>query len=691
MYLKRGCNKQESGAITVFLALIFMSLIIFAGTVIDIVRIAAADRKVQSVLNSSARSVLADYDSELIGSYGIYGINTSADAVKDDFYRYISVNLEERHKGISFINIKIDREDVEIQGIDSLLKDETFKRQVQEYMKYRTPIIEAFSLVEQLKNIKLDKKVDFAKSERTTRDKARELRTKANEVNARLIGIKKKMVDLSAEKLEEIKNELSEALTISGSICDKSGEGLLDEYIQSREDANSKAEEGECIGNQSREFESIRGDSENLTPGLQKYLTEVNKTLLIVKPLQKELKPLKEELDDLKDDLDELKKELSDIQKDDNSSSEEADSIRDEIDEVRDDIYKVKDKIEQLESRIKREILELKRKLEGFSLEGYTLKDEAVQLADKKAEELKKSISQIKENITKVLLRRLERDWLISTEEFDNSNLIIGEDFSSMDENTHYNSSMQEEEAEKSNDTILKSMEKLAKAIEGAASTAVEKINTIEYVMDKYTFLTSKTERNHYFRKGEVEYIISGVDTEEAYTTLKNTEYYVVANVLLQVWALRFAIDTIDNFIGSVIVFPPQRLAFALAEGALDSSLDMFNMLNGEEVPICPKSFTAVKLKYSDHLKILLLMKPEEEILRKARQLMQVNIKQLVDTKTGHARTDFRLGDYSTVISARVEAKVNLFFLPMLKVDRLMPGSFEDGRYIIRKQIYVGY
>jgi hypothetical protein len=161
--------------------------------------------------------------------------------------------------------------------------------------------------------------------------------------------------------------------------------------------------------------------------------------------------------------------------------------------------------------------------------------------------------------------------------------------------------------------------------------------------------------------------------------------------VFLQVWALRFAIDTIDDFIRSTIVFPPQRLAFALAEGVLNSSLEMLDMMNGEEIPICPKSFTAVKLKYSDHLRILLLMKPEEEILRKARQLMQVNIKQVVDMNTGVTRSDFRLGDFSTVISASVEAKVRLTFLPLLKVDKLMPKSFEGGRYVIRKKIYVGY
>ncbi|HOE57775.1 MAG TPA: hypothetical protein PLI20_09325, partial [Bacillota bacterium] len=391
MYLRKGCSRQERGAITVFLAIVFTSLIIFAGVIIDIVRIAAAERKVQSILNSSARSVLAGYDSELTGSYGIYGINVTADGIKDDFYRYVSVNIKERHEGISFIDIKVDREDVEIQGLDGLLKDDIFKKQIQEYMKYRTPIKIAETLIEQFKNIRLDKKVDFANGEKVTRDKARELRIKTNEVNAKLEGIKKKITDLSAEKLEEIKDELSEVLTISNLIYGANGEGLLDEYIQSREETNNKARQGECIENRSEEFGGVKENCESLAPELQKCLAEVDKTLFIVKPLQKELKLLNEELDDLKDDLEKLRKKLSKIEKDDDSFSEEADSIRDEMDDIGDEMDRVEGKIEQLESRIENEVYELKKRYERFSLKGYTLKGEAVQLADKKAEELKKS------------------------------------------------------------------------------------------------------------------------------------------------------------------------------------------------------------------------------------------------------------------------------------------------------------
>lgn len=690
MHSKSCCRHKEKGAITVFLALIFMSVIVFAGAVIDIVRITAAERKVQSALSASARSVLAGYDRSLIGDYGIYGVNAGTANVKNDFYRYLTVNLEEHHKGFSYLNIEVDREDVQIQGMESMLNDAAFKRQVQEYMKYRMPISVTQDLIGQLQNIKLGKKVEFAIGEKDTRDKARELRTKANSVNAKLTGVKRKLAGMSAEKLEEVSKELSEILMLSSSIHGNNSGGLLEDYYKSREAADSKAEEGECIKNQSEEFASIKENSESLAPKLQKCITEINKTSDKVRPLVKAVKKLEKELDELKEELADLKDELSE-EEGSESSTDGMEDIREEIADIKEAISELEEEFEELEDRIDEEMESLRAILGDMALEGYILKDEAVQPPNKKAEELKGFIMVKKEEIKKALLKQLEKDWLISAGEFNNTNMIIGENFSIMDEAANYSSSMSESKAEESNDSIIKSMEKLSKAVEDAASNTMERMSTIEYVMDKYTFLTSKTERDHFFKKGEVEYIISGTDSKEEYNPIKNTEYYIVTDVLLQVWALRFAIDTIDNFVRSVVVFPPQRLAFALAEGALDSSLDMFNMLQGEGIAMCPKSLTAIRLKYSDHLKILLMMKPEEEILRKARQLMQANMKNLVDARTGLPRKDFRLKDYSTVISASVEAKVNLFFLPMLKVDKLLPGSFEGGSYKIRKQIYMGY
>lgn len=680
---------KEKGAITVFLSIIFMALIVFVGVVIDLARITAAERKVQSVLNSSARSVLAAYDSELTGSYGIYGLNAGSKSVRDDFFRYLTVNLREQHQGVSFLDIEAAYEDVDIQGMGSLLEEEPFKRQVQEYMKYRTVLNASEALVEQLKNLKLDKKVDFARSEAATRGKARELRIKITAVNTRLSAVKKTLAGLSAERLENLKDELSEALSVSNLICNENG-GLLQEYNDSVEASASKAQEGDCIENASQEFVGVKQESERLSRALQSGISAVVRAREIIMPLQKELASLKKELSELKKELSHLKAELSDLEDEEGDCSDERAELRDEIADVKDEIEQVSDRIDEVENRIEGELDKLKSMLLEIPLDGYSLKDEAVQLSQTSFRELKKSILKLKQDIEASLLRSLKPEWMIGTDEFEAAVHASGGNLMEMDEGMNLDVSANEEEAEKNNNMILESLGKLSEAVESAAVGTVEKVNTIEYVMENFTFLTTRTERGHYFRKGEVEYIIGGSDTK-AGSRLTNSEYFVVAKVFLQVWALRFAIDSIDDFVRSAIVFPPQRLAFALAEGGVDSCIDMLEMMNGEGVPICPKSFTAIRLKYSDHLRILLLMKPEQEILRKARQLIQVNIKQVVEAGTGNTRSDFRLGDYCTIIAASARVKVNLFFLPVLKLDKLMPGSFEDGKYVIYKKIYVGY
>lgn len=668
-----------------------MSVMLFAGLAIDISRIVAAENKVQAALDSSARSVMAEYDDELVGSYGLYGLNTTSIGIEDEFYKYIAVNLKERHKGIRLLDIGIEREDVELQGMNSLLTEDAFKSQILEYMKYRTVINASESLMEQLKNIKLDKKVEFVKAEKSTRGKAKELRMKVNAVNTRLNSIGKKLAALSAEKLEDIKRELMEAIDLGGEICNEDGRDLLGDYNDSVADSKEKAGESGCVENQSQEFQYIREESMKLAPALRDCLAEVNKTISSVVPMQSEVEELEEDIEDLEDELSELEEELSEHEEEEDDSSRKEERLEEKIEEIEEEINDAEDEKQRLEEKIAEELDNLKEKLSGIRLEGFTLKNESTELTLSGDEEFKKKISIIREEIEESLLKSLKNEWLIKAEEFEAASMVNSEDFGIMDENIRYDPDINEEKAEEGNNRIIESMERLSKSIEAAASDAAGKISTIEYAMENFTFLTSKTERNHYFRKGEVEYIICGSDDPKAGAGIRNSEYYLVSNVFLQVWALRFAMDTLDDFARSAVVFPPQRLAFALAEGALDSSMDMLEMMNGEGVPVLPKSLTGIRLKYSDHLRLLLLMKPEEEILRKTRQLIQVNIKQLVDMKTGMTRSDFRLGDYSTVISASVEARVNLLFIPMLKLDKLIPGNFEDGSYIIRKKIYMGY
>jgi hypothetical protein len=90
-----------------------------------------------------------------------------------------------------------------------------------------------------------------------------------------------------------------------------------------------------------------------------------------------------------------------------------------------------------------------------------------------------------------------------------------------------------------------------------------------------------------------------------------------------------------------------------------------------------------MKLSYSDHLRVFLLLMPQERKLDRIRQLMQVDLIQ--------QNKDFRLKNCCTVIKAKTEVGVNLWFLPLLQVERLKPDSFKNGRYIVKKEVMLGY
>jgi predicted nucleic acid-binding Zn-ribbon protein len=530
-------------------------------------------------------------------------------------------------------------------------------------MKYRVPINTTESVIEHLKSLKLDKKAEFAKSEKVTREKAKELRGKVNDLNHRLENVKKGLTKLTAQRLQELKDEIEEALSLNSIIFDSGPQSLLEEYKRSLESTNEAAKEGNCVENLSKEFDSVMEGDSGLKTTLEKCYSEVNSTLAKIGPVMKEIQDLKREIRSLKKDREENEDEIKELE----------------------------DEIDDLESLIDEEVYELKDKLDNQLLVELELEDETINVPKINSQGFIEFIKKTEEAVKNKLAAQIEREWLISIEEFKERGIIADEFLDAGDMYVEPQSNIGESEAEKRNDVILKNLDKLARVVNDTVSNTVEKMYLIEYVMDKYTFLTSKTDRAHYFKKGEIEYILAGNDVGTPYDIFNNTECLIITKVLFQVWAMRFTIDFIDNFVNSTVVFPPQRLAFALLEGALDSSMDVCSLLNGEAIPLCPKSFTAVKLKYSDHLRILLFMKPEEEILRKARQLMQINIKQVADSRGHRSREGFKLGDYSTMIRAEVEARLNLFFLPLIKADKLLPEHFDGGRYIIKKQIISGY
>ncbi|NSW92195.1 MAG: hypothetical protein HPY74_16250 [Firmicutes bacterium] len=166
--LKRSLNGNK-GQIAVFLTIIFLSIIVVTGILVDASRIIAGEAHVRKSVENAAKSVLASYNSRLKEDYGLFALGEYNEAeIIEDIKRYINMNLvigagdgggdllnrDGKIKPIDFYGFRI--EEVRVTPIFNFTGTETVKKQILEYMKYRVPenIVEGF-----LKKVNLLKEV----------------------------------------------------------------------------------------------------------------------------------------------------------------------------------------------------------------------------------------------------------------------------------------------------------------------------------------------------------------------------------------------------------------------------------------------------------------------------------------------------------------------------------------------------
>ena len=176
----KGVNKNISGQITIFSAVILLSVLTLAGVLVDISRISAGKAMVKRAAGSAARSLLAGYGSRLKEDYGIFAIpGTENEELKDLFEEYLSAGLSIPG---SEENINADAEDrtdlfgfriekISVTPMYNLSENKATKRQILEYMKYRAPAGLAESFVERLKAIKDVGKMSAAYKQKVGIDK----------------------------------------------------------------------------------------------------------------------------------------------------------------------------------------------------------------------------------------------------------------------------------------------------------------------------------------------------------------------------------------------------------------------------------------------------------------------------------------------------------------------------------------
>lgn len=719
--------KCERGTVSVFQCLILLVMLMMSGILVDASRIYVADRKTESALNAAARSVAASYNPDLTGEYGIFAIDIMSHPAKyrDEFIKYMNLNLKE-NSNFNYIDYYIvkNKENTYIEGFENLDNDNCFKEQVLDYIKYRAPATITENMVSRLNGTGLFRKLELSKKEKIVRKKRKELKKGINKVNQEIKEVKVCNIGDDIKKVKKIVTKLENIKKLTRSIKEPLNEydkvkSDLEDYIKESKMNNSGTQ---MNNSDTSEFDGILNESERLNREVEKHKSRINHIVKEINQLHERINILRIRRKDMIREKEEIKADIADTQSDINtlillqneinimkkrvadikmkilSADEKDKSIlenelaemeimvkertilienRSEIEvmkqelnkliiqknEVEHDINCIEERIEDVDKKIEEKFNDCKIMNLGEieTKEPENLKEEKpVDNGEKvQIECLRKNIMQKKGKF----LNTISEEW-----HFEQENIISREKEIEMEDITV---SYSERRAEKENDNLMKFVENLGNILE----CGLEKIYIVEYIMERFAYYTSQKGRGHFFHRSEVEYILWGEKTqiENIIKSVKNICF------------MRFALNTIDNFATSKNPHPVFRLLYSIGEGLIQACSDTCKLFGGQRIAVCP-SVQSIKVNYPDHLRIYLLLQSisgEKSLLDSIRQLIYVNIRQ--------SNPDFNLSRCSTLIHCAADVRINLWFLPLLHLDRVGIDNINNGEYVIRKETYIAY
>ena len=172
------CKKK--GAISVFLSLILMPVMIVAFLATDVARIYSAKVIVSDAGEMAMNAGLAQYNFELKDEYGFIAMEKIPSSMQGDLEKYFSDSLNMSQDGRYHRILDLMEEQFSVLDIEAskLYKTEVEKQQILEYMKYRAPVCFAELLLDKLNQIKDTKKMleameaeaDFAEAMQDVQD-----------------------------------------------------------------------------------------------------------------------------------------------------------------------------------------------------------------------------------------------------------------------------------------------------------------------------------------------------------------------------------------------------------------------------------------------------------------------------------------------------------------------------------------
>ena len=165
---------KTKGAVTVFVTLLLIPAMLVSGTAVDLARIHAAHSTLQDANQLASNTVLTQYNALLYDLYGVMGIagdDPILDVLLDEYIRVAVFGEELQDRTLGTLQLlygsDLSFDDIEFAYDKNLRNEDVLRRQIEEYMKFRGPVILVKQIIEALGSNKLkeDAEVIYDKME----------------------------------------------------------------------------------------------------------------------------------------------------------------------------------------------------------------------------------------------------------------------------------------------------------------------------------------------------------------------------------------------------------------------------------------------------------------------------------------------------------------------------------------------
>jgi hypothetical protein len=625
--------REQKGAVTVYLAIIFMAMIVLTGIFVDLARIRLAQNQLRRITNSAARSVMADYDISLKNQYGLFAVKTDMD-VRGEFRKYIKANLEESlESGFKLLDCRYEDSDLVLsQPISNLA---SLKLQILEDMKYSAPIEITKELIEKFKAISnlaqlFEEQNQKRKNIKSTNAKIGDISEINNEIDEKKNRIKqdKLLLKQTNEQINLLLGKPENAARIKNLQEQKSE--ITRRIIRDKEEISAEINRSKNIR------EEIQQEIDQLANW--NITTENTADRLLQKEIQNNLVNFK------KENLDTLGSELQEIK----NNTERAEIA---LAGITTDDKPNEDLLAKLELDPDKK---MQNKYNNSSLSGY--------------QELLGKLTASRN----VYMNRFANNQLLQNSKITEEQMTDIVDYRTVGET----------------DRKLETQEQMFKQISDILNTD-KKLSDMrnelylnEYLLTHCSFITSEPKGNSNYdkRNMESEYVLFGS--------------HALEKTIRELYITRFALDTLGYMVFSKPPAPVELLSrtiYSLIMGAMHASVDTYKLLSDSENTVCitevapdnPMENLNFTLSYKDHLRLFMLLHSDEQ--GKLERLMEV-ISQRDGIDTQNA---FTLSAGNAIIS------IKLWFLPLTGLNNIQNGPFDteirDGRCYIIKNVEFGY